>query len=311
MKKLYRINDFDIFPLGLGSFGFGEEALKLEGISEEEQKKTLSKSIELGINYIVIYLTYANGNTARLLKEVINGVNKDLYLTFCSYPSKFTNIKDLKKAFDLYNKDLNTNKFKTFMLSSQMEGRFGREASTKLLKQVLDEGIESLGLTNCNLEQLNHYYNVFGNKIVVHELCHNFEIRIFEELGILQRTRELGIQPVTYQPLRRNRTAIRKWPLLEDLAIKYNVSVNQIILNWLVSIGVMPLIKSIHIDRIKENIDSLSFELESQDIEAINNFKIDWKKPKIDWLNFDSEDPLYVAKLPNVFDEIYDRSHVD
>lgn len=65
------------------------------------------------------------------------------------------------------------------------------------------------------------------------------------------------------------------------------------------------MLKSGNKRHIDENIGALNFEMTNEDIEQINNFTIDWKIPKLDWLNFNSEDGLYVAKLPNVFDEIY------
>jgi len=302
--KNLNLNGYKIFPLGLGTYGYGEENIDM---TSQEQKEIIIESFRSGINYASIYLTYANGKAAEILQNALNNYKDEVYLTFCAYPSNFNNINDLERAFHFYQDGLSANKIKTFMLSSQMEGRFGRKSSTKLLEKVLSQGIESIGLTNCNLEQLEHYANAFGDKVVLHEICHNFEIRIFEELGILQRTRALNILPVIYQPLRRNRTTLRHWPVLELIAKRYGVTVNQVILSWLVKEGMLPLIKAANPVHLKENVESMNIDLSNEDIAKINSYKFKWTKPSLNWLDFNATDSLYIAKLPNVFDEEYDK----
>lgn len=305
MINNFSLDKSKIYPIGLGTFGYGDESLINTELTDTKQKEVIQYSLDKGINYIPIYLTYANGKASEILRDALNEYSNDVYLTFCSYPGQFTKINELEKAYNRYRDGLKKHRIKTFMLSLQMEGRFGREESTKLLEKVLSSGIDSIGLTNANLEQLNYYSSIFKEKLVLHELCHNFEIRIFEDLGILQRTRELNILPIVYQPLRRNRTALRKWPLLESIARKHNVTVNQVLLNWLVSIGMLPLVKSSNILRIDENISALNFQLTDEEIRAINEFKILWEIPELDWLNMHETERLYIGKLPNVFDEIF------
>lgn len=226
-------------------------------------------------------------------------------MTFCAYPHNYTTLSEMKDKFVEYLKLMNIEKVDTFMVSSQMEGRFGRPALQDFMEEILQSNLaDTLGLNNFNLEQLNSYYSRFGKKIVLHELCHNFEIRVFEDLGIIHRNQELGIQSITYQPLRRNKTSNRNWPLLVSLAEKYGKTQNQIILNWLYRLGILIMLKSGNQKHTDENIDALNFTISDEDIELINKFKIEWNMPQLDWLNFNAEEALYVAKLSNVFDDL-------
>lgn len=309
MVKNVILNGREVLPIGLGTYGFGEETLKAQGVSDSEQIDSMVYSFNKGVNYVVGYLSYANGNTVKLLAKAMEQSKNPLYLTFCAYPDNYTKLSEMKEKFVEFLKLMNVKKVDTFMVSSQMEGRFGRAAVQDFMEETINSNLaDTLGVNNFNLEQLNDYFLRFGNKIVLHELCHNFEIRVFEELGIIQRNKELGIQTIIYQPIRRNRTATRNWPMLVSLSNKYGKTQNQIILNWLYRLGILIMIKSGSNKHIDENIDALSFEMSNDDIELINNFKIDWKVPELDWLNFNSEKALYVAKLPNVFDNIYDSN---
>lgn len=308
VNKYLTLNNKKVLGLGLGSYGFGEPALADQGVTEEDQVKQIKYALDKGVNYVVGYLTYANGKAAELLSRAAKESLNPLYITFCAYPSDYTKIEQLEEKFKSFLMTMNVKKVDTFMVSSQMEDRFGTEITQKFMKKVLDNGwADSLGINNFNLEQLNKYYSVFGKSIVLHELCHNFEIRIFEDLGIIKRGNELGIQPIVYQPLRRNRTALRNWPLLVSLSKKYNKTQNQIILNWLNQVGMLSLVKASNNDHVDENLESLNFEMDSKDIKLINDFRPNWEIPKLNWDNFNSEDGLYVAKLSNVFDEEYDK----
>lgn len=91
------INGKSVFPIGLGTFGFGEDVLKEQGISEIEQVESMVYSLNKGINYIVGYLTYANGNAVKLLAKAVEQTKKPIYLTFCAYPHNYTTLSEMKE----------------------------------------------------------------------------------------------------------------------------------------------------------------------------------------------------------------------
>lgn len=56
---------------------------------------------------------------------------------------------------------------------------------------------------------------------------------------------------------------------LVEIAKKHDSSVAQVILRWLYQRGIVSLAKSIHEERIRENFDIRSFELDDKDMERI------------------------------------------
>ncbi|NCA97544.1 MAG: aldo/keto reductase [Bacteroidia bacterium] len=71
-----------------------------------------------------------------------------------------------------------------------------------------------------------------------------------------------------YSPLMSGR--IFKIKLLDELATKYNVTPAQIALRYTIEQGTLPLPKSTHIERMKENI-ALDFDLQIADVESLGN----------------------------------------
>jgi 2,5-diketo-D-gluconate reductase A len=57
--------------------------------------------------------------------------------------------------------------------------------------------------------------------------------------------------------------------LLAFIAITYNKTITQVILRWLLQRGFIMLPKSVHKEKIEQNINIFDFELRSEDMEAI------------------------------------------
>lgn len=58
-------------------------------------------------------------------------------------------------------------------------------------------------------------------------------------------------------------------PLVCDIASRLGKSTSQVILRWVIQRGVLPLVKSVHADRIRENFMVSDFVLSQQDMDAI------------------------------------------
>ena len=80
-----------------------------------------------------------------------------------------------------------------------------------------------------------------------------------------------GIHIVASSPLGNGKILDNR--MLNDIARKYNKTVSQIVLAWLLDKKVTVIPKTINIDRLKENMDAFSIELENEDIKNIDSLK--------------------------------------
>ena len=108
-----------------------------------------------------------------------------------------------------------------------------------------------------------------------------------EDIGILDYCKEHNILFINYQPFRRNRTANHNYPLLVELANKYNKTQNQILLNYYVKEkSIIPITKANKIEHIKLNLKALDFEMDQQDYQRLNDFRCEeFDKLEVDWLD--------------------------
>jgi len=132
--------------------------------------------------------------------------------------------------------------------------------------------VKYIGTSNVNLEQLKQINNI--SKIDFFEGIYNLDCKYYENVGLIDYCRDNNIMFAAYQPIRRNKIAKKDYKFLRNLAEKYNKTQNQIMINWIVKEkGIMPLIKSTNIGRIKENLEALDFKMEKADYEVLNKFQ--------------------------------------
>ena len=74
-----------------------------------------------------------------------------------------------------------------------------------------------------------------------------------------------------WSPLTAGSEGLLDHPLLLQLSQKYQKSVPQIVLRWLIQRGIVPLVKSVKPERMKENLAVFDFALSAEDMEKITD----------------------------------------
>ena len=152
------------------------------------------------------------------------------------------------------------------------------------IKRQVDAGkVRYIGISNPSPDQLKEIDREI--KLDFFEGLFNLECRKNEDLGVFDYCNEHNIKIFCFQPLRRNRTANRNYPILIKLSHKYQKTQNQIILNWILKekkIGA--IVKSTNTQRIVENLSSMDFSMAEEDYYELNTFRVDeFDKVVIDW----------------------------
>ena len=81
--------------------------------------------------------------------------------------------------------------------------------------------------------------------------------------------RELGIQPQAWAPFAEGLKGMFEEPALKTIAEKHEKTPAQVILRWNVQQGVIVIPKSVHKDRMEENLDIWNFSLDNDDMDRI------------------------------------------
>lgn len=305
------LNKQDIFPIGIGTWGIGGYMEKDSSINEPKQVKALKYMIDKGCNFIEVNHWYSQGYSVDILAKALkqSTVSRENVFICQAIYAKESDLSSVEDEVDMVCKKLGTDYIDTLQFTSSVFYRFGFDNAVKAVNHLLEKGkVRYTSITNENLSLLKQYHQAFKEKLFSHEVCINFEIRANEIEGTPKYAKKNGIATVVYQPLRRNRTAARSWPLLVKLAKKYKVTQNQILLAWHRSNGYISLTKSETISHIDEHLDSMKVKLKTEDITALNTFSPpNYHSPLIDWEV--TGRGVSVDQLSNLFDENYDREN--
>lgn len=140
------------------------------------------------------------------------------------------------------------------------------------MEKLKDEGlVKHLGVANCHQHHLEEIFKICKYRPEVGQ----FEIHpLFTQKPLIQYYKEQGIIVEAYTPIARYDDRLVRLPLLKRLEKKYNKTFVQIILRWHVQNGVIPLVRSLSPKHQQENFEIFDFELDAEDMKAIDGINI-------------------------------------
>ena len=100
------------------------------------------------------------------------------------------------------------------------------------------------------------------NQVEVNVFHQQIEAQIYNE--------KYGVQMEAWAPFAEGRNNMFSNPELQEIGDKYNKSIAQVILRWLVQRNIVPLAKSVKKSRMQENINIFDFELSDEDMQKIS-----------------------------------------
>ena len=134
------------------------------------------------------------------------------------------------------------------------------------MEEFFYEGkIKSLGVSNFLQHHIEELLKTAKIKPVVNQLNLN---PTWPQKDAVDYCRSKNIQCVAWAPI----IKVEKWntKLLETLSKKYQKSVAQISLRWSVQKGFIPLAKTVHKERMIENLSIFDFEISEDDMDKLD-----------------------------------------
>ena len=157
------------------------------------------------------------------------------------------------------------------------------------MEELVDKGLaKSIGVSNYNIQCLSNLLNIYRIKPVVNEVEYHL---FYIQKTLKEFCDKQNIAIISYYPLPLGngvRMLLEENPefniLKDSLIIKLskdnNISPGELILSWHCKSGVIPIPSTSKIDRMKENLKALEFEMKNKDFDELSkHFKqISFKK---------------------------------
>lgn len=282
----------DIFPIAVGTYGLGAsrseswEDNKVELLIDEKEMQSIIYSYEKGQNYIDTSYIYAGGQTMKFISEFIKRVDRNKLFIAVKIENFIEKVEDIEEQLDKYLKILGINYADSILLHTPKASKIPLEDSYNELKRLTKIGKSKyISASNLNIEQLKIIVEGLNIDLFSFEGLYNLECKQNEDVGVLDYCKKHNILFLNYQPFRRNRTANHNYPLLVELANKYNKTQNQILLNYYVyEKKLIPITKANRIEHIDLNLEALNFKMEQIDYDKLNMFRCkEFDELEVDW----------------------------
>lgn len=188
-----------------------------------------------------------------------------------------------KASIDESLRRLRTDYIDLMLLHQPFCDRYG---AYRALEDAYREGkVRAIGVSNFYPD---HLIDLASN-VEIAPMVNQVETHVFnQQIKAQKYMKESGTQIMSWGPLAEGRNNFFTNPVLEGIGHKYGKSVAQVALRWLVQRGVIIIPKSVHVERMRQNLDILDFKLYDEDMAAIAT--LDTGKS----LFFDHHDPEVV-----------------
>ena len=263
MRRLKLYNGIEIPEIGFGTWHIKDE---------KELEFSIKTAVENGYTHIDTASKYKNEELIGNTIEKYNIPREKLFIT-----SKLWNedkgYDNTIKAFQETLDRLKTDYLDLYLIHWPMTADNWEELNAETWRAFEDlykmGKVKAIGVSNFmiqHMESLRKTANIFPmvDQIEFHPGMMQKEI--------LEYCRNNNIVVEAWSPLGSGRMLDNED--LKRIADKYKKSVAQICVRWCVQNNVIPLPKSTHLERIKDNIDIYDFIISDEDMEYINNIQI-------------------------------------
>ncbi len=229
----------------------------------DECERVVLDAIDTGYRMIDTAASY--GNETAVGKAIAKtGVNRadlfiatKLWVTDASY-------EGAKAAIRRSMDNLGVDYIDLYLIHQAMGDYIG---AWRAITEAYKEGkIRAIGVCNFYPHRLADFCETVDQLPMVNQVeLHPF----FQQENALSLMREYGVQPEAWAPFAEGRHSIFTHPVLTKIGEKYGKGAGQVALRWNTQRGVAVIPKSVHKERMEQNLDIWDFRLTDEEMAEI------------------------------------------
>lgn len=245
-------------------------------------------AVDSGYRLIDTAAAYMNEEAVGNAVKKCGVAREDLFITTKLWVQD-ADYDSAKKAFETSMQKLGLEYLDLYLLHQPMGDYYG---AYHAMEELYKEGtIRAIGV--CNFYP--HILADFCETVEVLPAVNQVELHpFFQQEDALALMKEYGVQPEAWGPFAEGKHNIFTHPVLSAIGNKYGKSAAQVALRWNVQRGVVVIPKSVHKERMGQNMDIWDFTLSDEDMAEIA--KLDLGYSEI----VDHSSPAFVKMLHNM-----------
>ena len=297
------LGKISIPPLGIGTWAWGDRLFWGYGsdYGETEVEKAFETAIAKGATFFDTAEVYGLGESEKLLGRFIKQTNQPVQIATKYFPLPWRFGKQaVADALSASLKRLDVERIALYQVHMPFDFLMGQPTLMEALADEVRRGrIQSVGVSNYSATQMQQARDLLAKydvPLAVNQVRYSLLTRKIEQNGILETARDLGVTILAYSPLdqglltgkytsdnRERVTGARKIdpkfsasglrkiePIidcLKQLGEKYQKTIAQVALNWLIARGnVIPIPGAKNARQAEENAGAMGWQLSSEDV---------------------------------------------
>lgn len=253
MKTIKQNNGIEMPQIGYGVYQ----------VSPDECERCVSDALKTGYRMIDTAQAYHNEEgVGRAVKS--SGINRsDIFIVSKVWISNY-GYEKAKASIDKSLRKLQTDYIDLMLLHQPFCDRYG---AYRALEDAYREGkLRAIGVSNFYPD---HFIDLASNVDIV-PAVNQVETHVFNQQTEAQKImEEFGTHIMSWGPLAEGRNNLFSNETLTKTGNSHGKSVAQIALRWLIQRGVIIIPKSVHIERMEQNLDIFDFELTDEEMAEI------------------------------------------
>lgn len=253
MKTIKLNNGIEMPQIGYGVYQ----------VSPDECERCVSDALKTGYRMIDTAQAYHNEEgVGRAVKN--SGINRsDIFIVSKVWISNY-GYEKAKASIDDSLRKLQTDYIDLKLLHQPFCDRYG---AYRALEDAYREGkLRAIGVSNFYPD---HFIDLASNVDIV-PAVNQVETHVFNQQTEAQKImEEFGTHIMSWGPLAEGRNNLFSNETLTKTGNSHGKSVAQIALRWLIQRGVIIIPKSVHIERMEQNLDIFNFELTDEEMAEI------------------------------------------
>lgn len=232
-------------------------------ISLAESERCVTDALSVGYRMIDTAQAYGNESGVGCALRNSGIARNEVFLVSKVWISNY-GYDNARRSIDESLERLKTDYIDLMLLHQPFCDRYG---AYRALQDAYREGlVRAIGVSNFYPD---HYIDLACNMEIT-PAVNQVETHVFDQQRQAQAImKEYGTQIMAWAPLAEGRNNFFTNDTLTDIAGNHGKSVAQVTLRWLLQRDVVIIPKTVHIERMKENIDIFDFELTDEEMSQI------------------------------------------
>lgn len=252
-----------------------------------ECERSVYDAIQVGYRLIDTAASYRNEEAVGHALKRSGVARKELFITTKLWVQD-AGYEKTKQAFEKSLNKLQLDYIDLYLIHQPYGDVHG---AWRAMEELYQEGsVRAIGVSNFQPDRLMDLISF--NKVV--PAINQIETHPFHQQIEAQKfLRQNQVQMESWGPFAEGKNDLFKNELLAAIGKKYNKSIAQVVLRWLIQLGIVAIPKTVRQERMKENINVFDFQLDISDMHMVE--QLDKKESAF----FDHRDPEIVKWLAN------------